>query len=221
MKNNKHWLFDFDGTLVDSMPHWAGVMVGVLDNHGIAHGDDIVNIITPLGTKGTIEYFIKLGLDLPQSKIKEEMFSALMPVYCEVVDLKVGVRECLLKMRDAGLHLHILTASPHDWLDPCLKRIGVYDLFDNVWSCDDFHMGKTDPDIYREAAGRIGVDVSEVTFLDDNINADRTALESGMKVIGVYDDTSRTSEAEMRELLDGYVMDFGELWEMITQNALK
>lgn len=61
----KHFLFDFDGTLVDSMGHWANCMVGVLDNHGIPYPDDIVNIITPLGSAGTIAHFQKMGLDLP------------------------------------------------------------------------------------------------------------------------------------------------------------
>ena len=215
MKNNKHWLFDFDGTLVDSMPHWARVMVGVLDDHGISHGDDIVKIITPLGTNGTLRYFIELGLDLPMEAIKAEMFSRLIPLYRDVIIDKPHVADCLRKMKAAGMHLHILTASPHEYLDPCLKRIGLYDLFDNVWSSDDFGTGKNDPAIYTAAALRIGVTVSKVTFLDDNINADRTAMSAGMRVVGVYDETSADSEAEMRAELDGYVRDFSELSEML------
>lgn len=44
MVKTKHWLFDFDGTLVDSMPYWSAGMVGVLDNHGIKYEDGIVNV---------------------------------------------------------------------------------------------------------------------------------------------------------------------------------
>ena len=215
MVNNKHWLFDFDGTLVDSMPHWGAAMVGIIDARNIPHGDDIVKIITPLGSKGTAEYFIKLGLDLPLDDIRAEMYSALIPLYRDVIVEKPHVRECLLKMREAGCHLHILTASPHQYLDPCLERIGLRGLFDNVWSSDDFGTGKTDPEIYRAAAERIGVSVGEVTFLDDNINADLTALSAGMRVVGVYDESSRDSESEMRKALDGYVYDFRELCEML------
>jgi len=215
MKNIKHWLFDFDGTLVDSMPHWARAMVGVLDDHGIPHGDDIVKIITPLGTKGTIEYFISLGLELPLEEIKAEIFARLVPLYRDVIVDKPHVAACLRAMRREGMHLHILTASPHEYLDPCLKRIGLYDLFDNVWSSDDFGTGKTDPAIYAAAAERIGAAVSEVVFLDDNIHADRTAMLAGMRVIGVYDDTSADSEEEMRASLDGYVKDFSELGALL------
>lgn len=206
-----HYLFDFDGTLVDSMPHWARSMIRVLDDHSIPHGDDLIRTITPLGLHGTAQYFISLGLDLPQEKIFEEMYAYLTPLYRDVIPDKEGVRDCLLAMRRHGLGLHVLTASPHPWLDPCLKRLGLFDLFDNVWSCEDFGTGKTNPAIYTEAARRIGAPVSDVTFLDDNINADRTAKTAGMPVIGVYDLTSAEDETDMRALTDAYIHSFRQL----------
>ena len=207
----KHYLFDFDGTLVDSMPYWAGSMLQVLDDHDISYGDDIIRIITPLGLLGTAEYFRSIGLDLPVEQILEEMNAYLTPLYCCKIVEKAGVRECLEAMKAAGIGLHVLTASPHRWLDPCLKRVGLFDLFDNVWSCEDFGTGKTNPEIYRAAALRIGSSITDITFLDDNINADRTAKTAGMPVIAVYDDTSRDDEPAMRDLCDGYIRDFFEL----------
>ena len=41
------FLFDFDGTLVDSMPSYVSVMLRILDEEGIPYGKDIVKIITP------------------------------------------------------------------------------------------------------------------------------------------------------------------------------
>ena len=105
----------------------------------------------------------------------------------------------------------MLTASPHETLDPCLKRLGIFDIFDNVWSCNDFATTKADPEIYRMAAGRMGKNVSEVIFLDDNFNADKTAKEAGMQVIGVYDDSSAEYVDEMKAVCDFYIYDFKEL----------
>ena len=207
----KHYLFDFDGTLVDSMPYWASSMLRVLDDHHITYGDDIIRIITPLGLHGTAKYFQSIGLDLPVERILEEMNAYLTPLYCNTIVEKAGVKDCLEAMKAAGIGLHVLTASPHRWLDPCLKRAGLFNLFDNVWSCEDFGTGKTDPEIYRAAACRIGAEIMDITFLDDNINADRTAKTAGMPVIAVYDDTSRDDEPAMRELCDGYINDFFEL----------
>ncbi len=209
----KHWLFDFDGTLVDSMGHWAECMIATLDNHGISYGDDIISIITPLGSLGTARYFQKIGLNLTLEEIGEEISGILTPKYLDVILAKDGVKECLLKMKEAGYKLHVLTASPHICLDPCLKRNGMYELFDNVWSSDDFGMGKSDPKIYEEVAKKLGASLSDITFLDDNINADKTAKNAGVRVIGVYDDTSKNDSEEMKRILDGYVYNFKELME--------
>jgi FMN phosphatase YigB (HAD superfamily) len=96
-------------------------------------------------------------------------------------------------------------------LDPCLKRLGIYDIFDNVWSCDDFKTTKANPEIYRMAAEKIGVSVEDVSFLDDNYNADKTAKSAGMRVVGVYDESSREYVEEMKALCDGYIYNFKEL----------
>ena len=215
MKKTKHWLFDFDGTLVDSMPYWSACMVGVLDDHNVPYPENIINIITPLGTEGTAKYFQKIGLDLPFEKIDEEIFARLVEIYHKVVPAKEYVIDCLKKMRKAGYKLHVLTASRHFFLDPCLVRLGMYDLFDNVWSSDDFGMGKTNPEIYCSVAKKLGVSVCDITFLDDNINANETAKNAGTQVIGVYDKTSSADENKMRGLLDGYIYNFSELEKII------
>ena len=56
----RKYLFDFDGTLVDSMQTFVTVMLRILKENKIEYSNDIVRIITPLGYKGTAEYFKKL-----------------------------------------------------------------------------------------------------------------------------------------------------------------
>ena len=60
------YLFDFDGTLVDSMPTFIAVMLRILDENNIKYEDDIIKIITPLGYAGTAGYFRKLGVTLSE-----------------------------------------------------------------------------------------------------------------------------------------------------------
>lgn len=50
-------MFDFDGTLVDSMPAFISTMLKILDENNIPYDSDIVKIITPLGYKCTAKYF--------------------------------------------------------------------------------------------------------------------------------------------------------------------
>ena len=219
MKSNsiKTFLFDFDGTLVDSMPTFVSVMLRILDEHGIKYGEDIVKIITPLGYHGTAEYYRTLGIETPTEQLIEMMNRYAVDEYKFNIGAKDTVVETLREMKAQGYSLNVLTASPHLALDPCLKRLGVWELFDNVWSCDDFGTTKSDPEIYKAAAGRIGADVSDVIFVDDNVNAVKTAKEAGMISYGIYDESSHDFILRMKEISDRYLMSFDELLQTNSQ----
>ena len=215
------YLFDFDGTLVDSMPTYVSCMLRILDENGISYGDDIVKIITPLGLPGTVRYFIDhLGMKMPEDELVHLMEKYLLDAYFHSIPAKPYVIPVLKELKQQGASLNVLTASPHITLDACLKRLEMWDLFDNIWSCDDFHTTKADPEIYVQAAKRMHTTVDQVLFLDDNLNADRTAKSAGMLTCGVYDDSSANYVEEMKAVNDFYIYDFRELPELkIAQKA--
>ena len=210
----KTFLFDFDGTLVDSMPTYVSAMLRILDENGIDYEDDIVKIITPLGIIATADYFINMGLDMPKDEIISLMKEYMLEAYLYSIPAKKNVIPVFKELKKRGANLNVLTASPHATLDPCLKRLEIYDLFANVWSCDDFKTTKSDPEIYKMAADKIGESVENILFLDDNFNADKTAKTAGMKVCGVYDDSSKEYVDDIKEIADYYVYDFAELLEL-------
>ena len=206
------YIFDFDGTLVDSMPSWAEKVLNILRECGVEYPTDIINIVTPLGDRGTAEYMRGvLGVPLSLEEIFRQMDEYALPKYRDEIGIKDGVREYLAHLRDGGCTLHVLTASPHKMVDPCLKRLGIFDWFSNVWSTDDFGMVKSDPRIYRAAADRIGVDVSDAVFFDDHLMAIRTARAAGMYAVGVYDASSDALVEEIRTAADLYVRSMSEL----------
>lgn len=207
----KTYLFDFDGTLVDSMPTYGKVILKIVNEYGVDYPEDIIKITTPLGFLGTARYYIGLGISETEEFLVQKMKNMLVKEYENNIPAKSNVIEVLRALKARGDSLNVLTASPHESLDPCLKRLGIYDLFDNVWSCDDFNTTKADPEIYKMASKRIGVDVKDVIFLDDNLNADKTAKTAGMIVYGVYDPSSKDFVDEMKAITDKYIYDFKEL----------
>lgn len=207
----KTYLFDFDGTLVDSMPTYVSLMLRILKEHGIAYSDDIVKIITPLGYQGTAEYYRSLGISSPTEELVALMTQYAREEYAHNIPAKDTVPETLVKLKARGNRLNVLTASPHTMLDPCLKRLGIWDLFDNVWSCEDFDTTKSDPNIYHLAAQKLGLPVDEVIFVDDNVNAVKTAKLAGMRSYAIYDASSAEYEEEMRAISHRYVKNFAEL----------
>jgi len=202
------YLFDFDGTLVDSMPAFERVILRTLDEFAVQHPDNIVEIITPMDTAGKVAYFTRLGVP---ANFQEALGRNLYREYAQIIPAKDGVIDTLKTLKGRGHSLSILTAGPHLTLDPCVKRLGLWELFDNVWSCDDFGTDKENPEIFRMAAERLRCAVEEIIFADDSPRALRTAKAAGMRVCGVYDECAAAYEAEMRELCDMYIHSFKEL----------
>ena len=151
------YLFDFDGTLVDSMPTFASVMLKILDDYKISYTDDTIKIITPLGYQGTAEYFRKLGIQASVNELTDLMIKLMHDEYEYRIPAKDGTVEVLRELKSHGGSLNILTASPHDVLDPCLKRLGIFDLFDNVWSCDDFETTKAKIKLSANCATKVEI----------------------------------------------------------------
>ena len=205
------FLFDFDGTLVDSMPTYAAMMLGILEENNVPHEKDIIKVTTPLGYPGTAKLFHEMGLNKPVEEIIAIMNERAVKAYTYDVPAKEQVIAALRRLKARGDDLNVLTASPHAMLDPCLKRLGIWDLFTNVWSCEDFGTTKSDPQIYHLAAARIGSPVKETWFLDDNRGADKTAKQAGMRVCGVYDASSAEYEQEMKCICDAYIRDFSQM----------
>ncbi len=208
------YLFDFDGTLVDSMPIYGSVMLRILKENNINYPDDILKTITPLGLLGTADCFIKMGVKKSREEIINTMGKYMLKEYEHNIPAKMNVKYTLQTLKNRGHDLNVLTASPHITLDACLKRLGLWDLFTNVWSCDDFGTTKSNPEIYKKAAEKLGVNPEDVLFLDDNLNADKTAKEAGMLVCGVYDLTSKEYVDEIKSATDFYIYDMAELLEV-------
>lgn len=208
------YLFDFDGTLVDSMPSFISVILRILDENNIKYGNDIVKKITPLGYLGVAKYFKRLGVSFPEEEIVLLMKRYIYDEYAYNIPAKTNVIATLKKLKEQGADLHVLTASPHSVLDICLKRLGIFDVFTNIWSCDDFGTTKSDMGIYEMAAEKIGKPIGEILFLDDNYNADKTAKAAGMNVCGVYDSSSEDYINDIKKVSDYYIYDFHELLEL-------
>ena len=209
-----HYLFDFDGTLADSMPTWAGFHISMLREYVITCPDGFVKTITPLGNLRASEYTISLGVDLALNEYLEKLQSVLSEQYGNRILLKKGVEETLRHLISKGHTVHVLTASPHKYIDPCLKRTGIYELFDKIWSIDDFGHTKNEVIIYEEAAKRLGVQVSDCVFVDDNLTCCLTAKKAGMTVIGIYDETSSSLTEEIKAASDKYVYSFDEIMDI-------
>ena len=210
----KTYIFDLDGTLVDSMAPAVEMVLSLLDEYGIKYESGIVKILTPLGFKGIAKYYAEnLGLPLSPTEIYDIFTQRLTEMYAKKIPLKSGVKALLERLKAAGASLNVLTASPHIFTDACLKNNGIFDLFDNVWSSEDFGMLKSNERIYAAVAEALGVSVSDCIMVDDSYHVLCVAKSAGMKAVGVYEPFSKDVTEDIKRTADLYLVGFDGAWE--------
>ena len=206
------YLFDFDGTLADSMQVWSEKVIRILEEEGVEYPDDLISTVTPLGDLGTAEYLKGvLGVRASVDEILDRMNAYALPKYRESIGLKEGVLEYLSYLKRRECTLSLLTASPREAIIPCLRRNGIYEMFDNIWTCDDFGKSKADSGIYMDVSLILRAQPGKIAFFDDNLNALCAASKCGLFTVGVYDKSNEALSAELAELTDLYIRSFYDL----------
>ena len=206
------WLFDLDGTLIDSMPTGVDIVLQFLRDHGVSYPDNFIEIITPLGYKGISKYYAeKMGIPMTADEIFAAFQQKTLQAYGEIIPLKKGVKETLEALKTKGDKLFVLTASPNALIELSLKRLGVFDLFEETWSVEQFSWTKANKELFYEIAKRLGVSTSDCIMVDDNYNVLKVAKSAGMQTVGVYDEYSKATQTDLRAAADVYVTELSQL----------
>lgn len=206
------YVFDVDGTLIDSMGEWARVIPSLLQDKGIPYPDDLIKRVVALGLPGVARYLTEyFPLDMTADEVLAHLFALFQQKYAEEIPAKPCVKETLMALKERGITLCTLTAGAHALFDACLKRLGLWELFDYCWSTEDFPTTKADPAIYTMLAERLGVTVEDCLMVDDSISALESAKKSGIYTVGIYDDFSKDNESQIRALVHRYIHGLEEL----------
>ena len=207
------YVFDLDGTLVDSMPYFGKGILSIADDAGLKYDGTLIKILTPLGYVKGAEYYVnELGIKDTVENIVAKINSRLIYEYSNNIFTKPYVKEFLTKLSGEGARMFVLTASPHSVTDICLKHNEIYHLFEKVWSVEDFGLSKSDTRIFYEVAKAIGCEPSQIHYFDDSLIALENAKKAGYITYGVYDAQSDAELKKMKDhLADVVVMDFGSL----------
>lgn len=215
MKYN-HWIFDMDGTLIDSMGLWDEVPYALLEQYGRTPKPDLRQVLLPLGMAESARYLIReYQLPLDETSYDAAVMEAIGRLY-QTVELKPGVREMLERLKGAGAHLCVCSNTWQPMCERVLGRLGVLDYFDFVLSAQD-GFTKKEPAIFLEAMRRVGGRTpAECVVCEDAVHAARTAHRVGFPVIGIADYYSRADEPELRALSQQFLTSWEELdWSRV------
>jgi HAD superfamily hydrolase (TIGR01509 family) len=208
----KVYMFDLDGTLVDSIEPFIKGFYDFLGSYNIACNDEIVTKIISLGYDKGAEYFVELGVPEEPKELSIKMQQQALERYKTSIFTKPHVNEYLRKLKSDGHSLYVLTASPHLLADPCLKNNGIYELFDAVFTVgEDFLYTKSDPKLFKAVADKISATPSDINYFDDNLHAILNAKLNGFVTYAIKDLQSETNLKRLKENADYFISSFKEL----------
>ena len=204
-------IFDFDGTLVDSMNLWDRLAAQLLQKRGISAPENLDKILAPMSTEQSANYLVKkYGLGIFPEELVKEMYAAIEEKYRTQVQIKPFVGQYLQKKYEQGYPMCVATANSAAITEQTLRRLGIFDCFTFVVTCDELGLSKQTPDFYRKTAEKLGFLPETTLVFEDTLHSALAAKQAGCLVAGVFDLASWKDEREMKEICDYYLTSFSE-----------
>jgi HAD superfamily hydrolase (TIGR01509 family) len=205
----KGYIFDLDGTLLDSMGVWDQIDIDFLAKRNIAVPPDYLNTVLSMTFRDIAAYTIK-RFALPDSveSLMSEWNDMAAYAYGHTVQLKPYAKEYLLKLRERGVKLAIATSLSLELCDPVLRNNGIDHLFHAICRTDEVGHGKTSPAVFLLAAEKLGLPPEECLVFEDILAAVKSAKSAGMRICAVHDKTSEHDWEAMKKIADYAIVDF-------------
>lgn len=209
-------IFDMDGTLVDSMVYWQRLGQEYLASRGVTEGvDQVLERIKAMTMVESSALFIDtFGLQGTPESVEAEMNAVMDEHYRSDIPLKPGAAEYLTALKERGTRMCVATATPEPLARACLERLGVLEDFRFLLSCDEVGAGKDRPDVFLEAARRMGAAPAETAAFEDALFAVQTAKSAGFYTVGVYEASGEGHWNDLTALVDETIRD----WRSAAEN---
>ena len=212
LAGKKGAIFDLDGTLLDSMGVWRRIDEDFLGKRGICVPDDYLKAITAKNFQDAADYTIeRFGLKESADAIMTEWFDMAIDAYTNDVVLKPFVKEYMQMLRENDIKIAAATSSDARLFEPCLKHHGIYEWFDAFSVTAEVKRGKGYPDVYENAAEKLGLKAADCVVYEDILKGVEGAKLGGFYVIGVEDVHSSYEKEEIQKEADRYITTFEEL----------
>lgn len=204
-------IFDFDGTLFDSMFIWDTTGETYLRSIGKELIEDLQSVLKPMSLYQSAAYLKEqYGIPLSVEDIMDGINRTVEAFYLDTIMPKPGVIELLEVLSRKGVHMCIATATDRYQVEAALVRCGMRDFFSEIFTCTEVCSGKDQPLIFRKAMEHLQTDRSNTLVVEDAWHAVRTAKNDGFMVAAIYD-AHESMQRSIRETADIYLSDYSDL----------
>ena len=179
------YIFDVEGTLVDSVPQVLLSLQESLAGFGVTVPYELLQLYSGLDGNQTLQ-LVAPGLDAGQRKKILEARGKIYEVkYLASVKAFIGVREVFEGLTKRGGRIALATDCKGPELKHYRSLMDVDDLIDSVACGDDVEHGKPDPRLVGLALRKLGVPAGEALMIGDTPYDAEAALDASVSAVGV------------------------------------
>lgn len=205
-------IFDLDGTLINSIDAWRDVDEIFMKRRDLPIPENFYDRVSSMNFPQAAEYVIsECGVTDTPEVVMAEWLELIRHEYAEKIDEVPGACEFLHLLKANGVKLVLATASRKELYEPCLERLGVYDLFDAFVTTDEVKRKKGFPDVYLLAAQKVGVSAEKCCVFEDIYLGIVGAKAASMKAVAILEEHSSDDWDKIRELCDMTIKDYHDI----------
>ena len=178
-------IFDLDGVLLDSEAAWVKVKKEFTEETGGHWKEQAQWDMLGMSSIEWSRYMHdELGVPVPPEQISSAVADRLAQQYREQLPLLPGALEAVRSLARQW-PLGLASSSNRKVIDLVLQKAGLADAFEVTVSSEEVSAGKPAPDVYLEAAKRLGIEPAECAAIEDSANGIRSAHAAEMAVIAI------------------------------------
>ena len=178
-------IFDLDGVLIDSEGVWNAARKEVALNHGGRWPAGAQRAMMGMSSTEWSRYMRdELGVGLPAEGISRTVVSQLERLYRQHLPLLPGARETVIRLSQSW-PLGLASSANRPIIELVLELADLKDRFTATVSSEEVAHGKPAPDVYLEAARRLGIAPARCVAVEDSANGIRSAAAAAMTVIAI------------------------------------
>ena len=201
-------IFDYDGTILDSMPMWSTTPSRFVRSLGKEPEPGFDERIKHMSLEESSQIFRSYGATGSDEEIIDQIMELVLESYEKELQPKPGVMNVLEELQQRGILMCIATQTPSRMIKAANQRLGLDIYFDEIFSCSEWNTHKREPRIYELSAAHLKTTPAETLVFEDVYYAVETASQAGFPVIGIYDDSSADDRERIKKsslfYLDSY-----------------
>ncbi|MBQ8182747.1 MAG: HAD family phosphatase [Clostridia bacterium] len=204
-------IFDFDGTLFDSMHVWKGIRYKFFEIIGLRLTKEDEEAFKGLFLRETLELAIeRFNLSESYEELLSKLFEYIKARYLAETEPKNDIIDFLERLKAKGVKMGIATATGEIALQAVLEKYDMTEYFSVIYSTYTVGASKTEPKVYDVVLKELGTDKNTTWVFEDALYAARTAKANGYNVVGIYDKSEPKTD-ELKSLTDIYIRNYSEI----------